>query len=200
VVSDWRFVSDKENEGFGGSLSARQHAFSPQGEFGPWIRSLPVAVVVEQSPDSRTLFVHGGLDPYFLDGGGGNAEQVLAALDAHIATLLHRIDTKGPAVAYEEPLLGEHGPLWNRFFAMKKPESVVCAALNKTLQAASATRKVVGHTVQDNGLVGTRCSGALVLGDVGFSPYYNPPNGRRLAVEYFSNATWRVIGEDGAVF
>jgi hypothetical protein len=192
LVRDFRFVSDLENEGFGGTLDARAHAFSPSGEVGPWLRSLPVAVVVERAnappdPEASLLFVHGGLHPFFLK----PSEDPLVTLDGEFAQILARVDERHN-VAYEEPMLGEHGPLWNRYFATgRRNEAAVCQALNETLALARAGRMVVGHTVQPDG-PSTRCKGRLVLGDVGFSPYYHPPHGFRIALEH-SPSSWKMI-------
>ena len=193
VVHDFRFVTDAENDGYGGSEGARALAFSPQGEFGPWLRTLPVAVVIEQTKGTdvvRKLFVHAGLDAHFLDSALTSPADALLELDRRFAGLLGKVDADHE-LAYSEPLLGELGPLWNRVFAMHRNETLVCHILNKTLTAAGADKMIVGHTVVEQGPT-TRCDGRLVLGDVGFSPYYSPPHGNRLALEH-------IIEFDGSI-
>jgi hypothetical protein len=144
-------------------------------EFIPFLRSLPVACVVQHGSTS-TLFVHAGLAPEFISRGsvsGLNAEFRNLVEDGH----------------YEDPLVtGENGPLWDRGFALNQDEATVRRSLMRTLALTGTSKMVVGHTVMPE--VTTRCGGRLVLSDVGFCPFYR---GHRLALEHRGDRTHTVI-------
>lgn len=156
------------------------------GEFGCFVRSFSLVTVVDTG-DVRILFVHGGLTDDFLHG-----EHPIEDLNDQFSDYTSMIYLRSQS---DEKLLSWHGPMWSRFFALETNESSVCSALESTLRLADADKMVVGHTVQPRSQVTTRCKGRLILGDVGFSPYYY---GHRIAIEHFPNGTHKVI-EDNKV-
>jgi len=164
LMGYFHYGTPKETEGF--APATRFDAFHQTiGEFGAFLRTLPAACVVERAngtSDSAVLFVHGGLSTKFLRSG---SKDPIKTLNKELARYLQH-EMKQLAKYYEEPLLSEHGPLWNRFFALGRNEGAVCSELQQTLEVAQAGKMVVGHTVQRTGSVGTRCGGRLVLGDV----------------------------------
>lgn len=176
LYDDFRFATAPETAMFG-SLSARRTAFSRRGEFGAWLRRLPAAAVIGREgagPDAAVLFVHGGLEPARL-GPSPPEGDPLEELNARVKWMLR--DYEGVALyqrldAHGGGLFGDEGPFWSRFFALKPDEGVVCNALATTLELVHAGKMVVGHTVQMGGRARTRCGGRLVLGDVGFAPFY----------------------------
>lgn len=186
------YATPGETRGFGGTDESRAFAFSKNGEFGEYIRSFPTALVVRQAvgaESSATLFVHGGLMPQFLTmykTRGGSAVQ---NLNDYVKTLLDRNDLPES----QDLVFSEDGPFWNRYLAMGKDEAKVCSALMQTLELSGADKVVVGHTVQQGGVAGTRCGSRLILGDVGFAPYYY---GSRSGLEHFANGEikeWRAV-------
>lgn len=147
---DWRYVDPGDLAAYGGE-EARRAAFSPEGEDGRWLRSLPAVARVGQ-----TVFVHGGVHPDFAAGG-------IDALNARVAAAID-----APA---EDPAIGEGGPLWYRGYVQDPPETA-CPLLDRALSALSAERMVVGHTTRRDGHIEPRCGGKLLVIDIGISDAY----------------------------
>ena len=150
-----------------GSLEMRQ-AFSRDGEYGKWLRDLPVVVKIDQ-----LVFVHGGLSPAVAPlGCAAINEQVHRdltsdldkTLEAPLATLTARVD----------------GPLWYRGLA-QEPEAFA-TQLDDILAKASARAIVIGHTVTPTGRITTRFGGRVVEIDTGMQPAY-ALGGRASALE-----------------
>jgi len=99
-------------------------------------------------------------------------------------------------------LMGEHAILFmhagivdeseefTRFYSHETDESLVCDKLHDVLLSFESSKMVIGHTVQAEAKVRTRCDGKLVLGDTGFAPYYF---GHPLGLEHYANGTHRTI-------
>jgi hypothetical protein len=68
------------------------------------------------------------------------------------------------------------GPLWDRVLAMDD-EGLVAKDLDAVFKALGASRMVVGHTVDLEG-VSTRAGGRLIRIDVGMSGVYGGPASR----------------------
>lgn len=81
------------------------------------------------------------------------------------------LETKTPQELFEAPIFGEHGPTWYRGYALDSEESI-CAVVDEALAHLNVKRMVVGHTVQEDGRIHTRCQGKVVLIDVGISSFY----------------------------
>ncbi len=134
-------------------------AFSEDGIYGAYLRSLPAAIRI-----GEVLFVHGGLTPRF-------AERGLKQLDELIATSWARGPQTAMDLTPDSPLAAEDGPLWCRSYAAA-PEEDIDDDLNKALEAVRASVMVVGHTRTD--LIGgkrghplVKHSGRLICADVG---------------------------------
>jgi len=124
-------------------------AFSADGTYGKFIRSLPAAIRV-----GSVLFVHGGLTPRFVDMG-------LQGLADHLAD-----GWRGkPKTAYDLPpdhaIVAEDGPLWDRssILSARARDQVELA-----LKATQSTCMMVGHTRTDH-LDGGECGRPLPLFD-----------------------------------
>jgi hypothetical protein len=165
IMGRFHYATPEEDKGF--APQPRELAFDfKKGEFGAYIRSFPAACVVERSSrekDASVLFVHGGLSPLFLT----QSKDPIKQLNLNLANYVN-VEMQKLKSLYHEPLLSEHGPMWNRFFALGKDEAQVCSKLQETLDIARAGKMVVGHTVQTRSNVGQRCGGRLVLSDVSF--------------------------------
>lgn len=61
--------------------------------------------------------------------------------------------------------VGGDGPLWSRAFT-SEPDHKLCPAVSRILNAVGAQRVVVGHTIQENERINTRCGGKVVFIDV----------------------------------
>jgi hypothetical protein len=146
---DWRYVDPGDVAHFGGP-EARRAAFSESGVYGSWLRTLDLAQVVGDS-----VFAHGGITPEYASVGidGINAQ-------AH-----------GSWNNPDAAVFGSDGPLWFRGYVQEE-ESLACPALKTALNALGVKRMVVGHTTRRDGKIQARCSGALVVIDIGIADGY----------------------------
>ncbi len=150
-----------------GWVEMRQ-AFGRDGEYGKWLRDLPVVVTID-----GIVFVHGGISPAVAPLGCGaiNAQvrrELTSDLDktraAPLASLAARVD----------------GPLWYRGLA-QEPDTFA-PQLTDVLARMHARSIVVGHTVSQSGRITTRFDGRVVQIDTGMQPAY-VPDGRASALE-----------------
>ncbi|KAI9280665.1 Metallo-dependent phosphatase-like protein [Sporodiniella umbellata] len=158
LIGDWRYVYPGEPETFGG-IEARKKAFKQDGFVGEYLTLLNMTAQV-----SNTVFCHGGIHPHFAQYGiewinHQTHHSILEFMDSQG----HKGDTYG--------IFGGHGPTWYRGYAVDD-EDTVCGVLDEALKLMGADRMVVGHTVQHDGLIHTRCAGKVILIDVGISAVY----------------------------
>jgi hypothetical protein len=73
-------------------------------------------------------------------------------------------------------------------------EDEICSVLDQALEMMEANRIVVGHTVQHDGRVHTRCGGKIILIDIGISNAYG---GRKGALEIRGNNV-KALYKDGS--
>lgn len=153
LQGDWRYVSEADTEGFGG-IAGRRKAFAKDGDYGRFLRTLPVVAQVDD-----LVFAHGGVTQGFAE---------LGVEGVNTTARLHYDDPPGPD---GHPVHGETGPTWYRGF-VHDPESLACPHLERALAALGATRMIVGHTTQRTGVVLSRCEGRFTVIDVGISAHY----------------------------
>jgi hypothetical protein len=128
-------------------------AWQPAGEYGQWVMSNPIAVMVND-----TIFLHGGLGPEY----------------CHLS--LREISEQGWAQLqnYDHSVDGvvndEDGPLWYRGLA-REDEDYFAPAVEQILERYGAARIVVGHT-PTGGVVWPRFNGRVVVNDTGIAAYY----------------------------
>eukprot|EP00850_Spirogloea_muscicola_P010067 SM000058S18497 [mRNA] locus=s58:190102:193078:+ [translate_table: standard] len=134
--------------------------FSSNGVFGRRLARLPAAVMAGEGMCS-TIFVHAGIMPEHIRSG-------VAALNKDVLDC--NVGNRSASRLSCSRLLGESGPLWQRAYA-RQPEAEVCPRLHQVLALVKATRMVVGHTPQKEG-IRTRCGGALALIDAGICERY----------------------------
>jgi len=179
---------------------AHRHAFSADGQYGKWLLSKPVVIVINE-----TAFVHGGLSPMIsgigLDGVNGRlrgemveyVQQLGVVFEAGALLpsdgfhdhpeLLSRymlpLDTQADvleAIAAVKKLNASNlhsldGPLWYR-------GNVVCSELVESdklaavLQAIDARRVVIGHTPTPGRRVLERLDGRIIEIDTGMLNNY----------------------------
>ena len=150
LMGDWRYVSTKDVESFGGK-DKRIEAFSDGGTWREWIIQHDTVVKVQGN-----IFVHGGVTPEFAQKGiDGINQEVRESLKSQ-----QRSD-----------ILGSSGPLWFRGY-LRDSEAVACPMLEETLALLKAKRMIVGHTTQRSGQIMERCGGKLIGIDTGISAHY----------------------------
>jgi Calcineurin-like phosphoesterase len=160
----------------------RKQAFSAQGEYGAWIRTLPVVARI-----NRVVFLHGGLTP-----------ETAALGCAGINSTVHRELNQDFEKTASNPLAtlaaGENGPLWYRGLA-KEDETTFAPSVEKILQEMDARAIVVGHTVAKTGRIETRFGGRVVMIDAGMTEVYG---GHRAALEIDADGSFRALYPDSA--
>jgi len=163
-------------------------ALGPEGRYGKWLRTLPVAVLI-----GDVLFVHGGVGPELR---GLTVEEInlkaakeLAAFDkareymikerlipttAGLSSMVaeyRKMEKPDPnlvglADADQWYLRWEHGPLWFRG-THKWDEETQGAEMAEILDGIGAGRIVGGHSVQHPARIQVRFDGRVFLIDTG---------------------------------
>ncbi|KAI7902380.1 Metallo-dependent phosphatase-like protein [Cokeromyces recurvatus] len=179
LVGDWRYVYPDEVETFGG-FEARKLAFKKDGFIGQYLTLLNMTTKV-----GSTVFCHGGITPFFSRRGidwinDQTHESIIPYMESHG----HYGDDK-------YGLFGGYGPTWYRGYALDD-ESKVCDILDEALELLEANRMVVGHTVQHDGAIHTRCGGKVILIDIGISNAYG---GRKGALEIRGNNVFALYAD-----
>ena len=131
---------------------ARVQAFRPGGPYALLLAERNVILQVGEN-----VFVHGGVLPQHLEYG-------LERINAETQEWL-RGDRSRPEV-----MRGKDSPIWTRRFS-DEVESDDCETLSAVLESLHATRMVVGHTVQDEGMR-SYCDGKVWCIDVGMASAY----------------------------
>ncbi len=131
----------------------RAAAFAPGGPYATMLADRPIAVKI-----GPNIFVHGGILPKHVAYG-------LERMSDEVRDWLLGKTAKAPAI-----VMGEDGPVWSRAYSAA-PGREECAWLTETLAALGATRMVMGHTVQRNGVT-SACGEKGWRIDVGLSHYF----------------------------
>jgi hypothetical protein len=139
------------------SARGRAIAFSPGGAYALKLADHPVIVRV-----GDTVFAHGGVLPKHVTAG------VDALNDGTRDWLL------GKAPHPPEGVLADDGPVWTRLYSDGSPSDAACEKLGMALEALSAKRLVMGHTVQKAG-INSVCDGKGWRIDVGLAHLYGGP-------------------------
>ncbi|KNZ62137.1 uncharacterized protein VP01_130g15 [Puccinia sorghi] len=200
ALGDWRYVTKEDIETFG-SAESRRRVMSTEGWIGQsWLANYSVSARVpyrlgdatpggkrrftESEEDSKdddpfldaaTVFVHGGITPEY-------AAKGLTEINRIGKALLHRAlqghlpyDHLPPHTPHEEAqLYSEHGPLWERSYALDDDEHRICRQIQLANKRLNVRRMVMGHTPQFNGIT-SRCDGMILLIDTGISSAYGGP-------------------------
>jgi hypothetical protein len=128
-------------------LGGRTAAFAPGGPYAKMLATRPVILSLEGN-----VFVHGGVLPKHVTYG-------VERINAETKTWL---ESGGQEPAF---LTASDAPVWTRLYS-QDPNAAACATLGDALTALGAKRMIVGHTVQDAGIV-SACDGKVWLIDVG---------------------------------
>ncbi len=149
---DFRYVTPGAMGAFA-DVQGRGGAFAPGGSYARMIAERPIVMKV-----GDTVFVHGGVLPKHVRYGLDKMN------DETRDWLLKKSPMMPPIVS------GEDGPVWTRMYsAAPGPEE--CATLDETLAALGATRMVMGHTPQRNG-ISAACGSRAWRIDTGMSKFY----------------------------
>ncbi len=150
-----------------GFVEMRQ-AFGRDGEYGRWLRQLPVAIKID-----GLLFVHGGVSPAVAAlGCEGINDQVKRELTSDLE--------KTRANALASLTARADGPLWYRGLA-QEPDTFA-PQLTEILAKLQVRAIVVAHTVTPLNRITTRFDGRVIEIDTGMQSAYIP-DGRASALE-----------------
>lgn len=133
-------------------------AWAANGEIGSYIGGLPSVVVLGDN-----LFVHAGLY-------GGQDLETASALNQRVSTALAERDVSDETVLYDD-----FGPLWYRGMA-SNPCAEERANIDRIKTFYGVSRIFIAHTPTGGAIV-PRCSGDVVLTDVGLSAAYGGHRG-----------------------
>ena len=129
-----------------------QIAFSPQGEYGRWVRGNDLMVKI-----NGILFLHGGISP------------ATATLGCTAINAMARAEIKGanPPVDQDKSITtGADGPLWYRGLADGN-SGVGVAEVDAILKAMDAKLMVIGHTQPADFKIRAALDGRVVMIDTG---------------------------------
>lgn len=139
---------------------AFREAMCPQGWYGAYIKTLPVAFKL-----GSLLFVHGGLSPSWAEVGLKGLQEETERCWAEAPRFYQELDPHG---LFRDPL----GPLWHRAYCVANAQ-VVKDDLRAALDQLGARQMLVGHTRTDTVQFGqasvplARHRGRLIMTDVG---------------------------------
>jgi TPR repeat protein len=135
-------------------FAQRRAAFAPDGVYGSWIRSHNSVVKID-----RTLFVHAGLGPKFMDWQVG-------AINASVRQELTEFTRLHGGVTVDPD-----GPLWYRGLAAGD-EHQLQPLVDHLLQHFDVDRIVIGHAYAEAAIT-PRFGGKVVMVDIGISRVYD---------------------------
>jgi hypothetical protein len=162
-----------------GWIEMRQ-AFGRDGEYGKWLRDLPVVVIID-----GFVFVHGGVSPAVAPLG-------CAAINAQVRRELTNDLDKTRATPLASLAARVDGPLWYRGLA-QEPDTFA-PQVAEMLSSLHARSLVIGHTVVPSGRITTRFDGRVVQIDTGMQPAYTP-DGRASALEIRNGETTAIYAD-----
>ena len=161
------------NERYPPGYVEHRRAWNEGGQYGDWVLSNPVAVVVNDS-----LFLHGGISCKH------NADSLQTLTDGvHAELAMAQLPADGLVI-------GADGPLWYRGLA-SAPEAEEADNLAAIRENFLVSRVVVGHTPTP-GVVTPRFDGAVVIVDTGISRHYG---GYSSYLEILPDGVWAGYGD-----
>jgi hypothetical protein len=149
-------------------LFEMRQAFGRDGDYGRWLRQLPVTVKID-----GVIFVHGGISPAVAPLG-------CAAINEQVRTELTTDLDKTRQAPLESLTARVDGPLWYRGLAQES--DAFAPQVDEILSKAQARAIVVGHTVTTTGRITSRFDGRVIQLDTGMQPAY-VQGGRASALE-----------------
>jgi len=152
-----------------GNVYLREKQFSYHERYGALIRKEMNATVIV----GDTLFVHAGLlsihlENMTIDDINRHFHNILINAPSHPSEFSDDIYSKP---IFTDDYFSDYGPTWTRAL-FEGPEYGVCNDLYQTLNMTNTNRMVVGHSIQRDGKIHTRCDNHLYFIDVGMSKAY----------------------------
>ncbi|KAI9293526.1 Metallo-dependent phosphatase [Neoconidiobolus thromboides FSU 785] len=175
LSEDYKDVSEEDITKFG-SKEKRKKEFSKIGKIGQYLRNLNVTAKVHD-----TIFCHGGIN---LDWSKKKIEGLNK--ESHEYLLLDSANELSKRAIFTKEA---DGPLFYRGYANDE-ENKVCSKLIKALDNLGAKRMVMGHTVQKNNKITTRCNNRAILIDIAISSFYD---GGHLGAFEFTDSYMRAV-------
>jgi len=171
MQGDYRYLSPNDVAEYG-SIENREEAFSLHGEYGSFLRREmdPIVIIGD------TIFIHAGLTSEYAYIGINDINERIHNLLIN-APSYEELYEFNKQQNYTHPIFSDHlfsdyGPLWTRFLSLELNEKAVCNDLDVVFNIIKVNRMVIGHTVQDQGKINTKCNNRLILIDIGLSSYY----------------------------
>jgi hypothetical protein len=155
TAGDLRYVTPRAMAAFD-DLGGRARAFAPGGEYALRFANQNVIEIVGDS-----VFVHGAVLPHHVEYG-------IERINREVRAWFRGDRTELPAIARSED-----APVWDKRFSDEAVESD-CVELEQTLTLLGASRMVVGHEAQAQGIT-SACDGKIWRIDVGLSAFYGGP-------------------------
>jgi hypothetical protein len=136
---------------------ARSAALSPGGHYASSVASFPVVLQM-----GETIFVHGGVTPYW-------AEYGVDRINEEVSRWFAGEIEQPPSALGWDPRNDDDNVMMSRHFSEAVGEKE-CAMLNESLRILGAKRMIVAHTVQET--ITSFCDEKVWAIDVGMSRYY----------------------------
>jgi len=144
-------------------------AFRPGGPYAKIFGNHNTLMII-----GKTLFLHGGLTPKFMDLGIENINKL-------VSNWMKGIGPRPPLITNSK------GPLWSRDYSSKiSPKK--CIELNVVLNHLNLTRMVVAHTAYNQ--INSACNEKVWRIDVGMSAHYG---GRIEVLEILQDTTINIL-------
>lgn len=169
AMGDFRYVTDGGFAAFASEASdtvdvsrfpprarGRAAAFLPGGTYARRLAERNAVIIV-----GDTVFAHGGVSPAY-------AKRVDEVNELSRKWLAGALEDPRPAVAV---LMDQTGVVWTRAYSDGTPSEEACAQLSEALRLLSASRMVVGHTVQNSGIT-SACDNKVWRIDTGMARAY----------------------------
>ncbi|ORX72572.1 Metallo-dependent phosphatase [Anaeromyces robustus] len=176
-----------------GTLEDRKKAFSLNHKYGNFLRKEMEPVIIIDD----ILFTHGGLIKKYAELGIDNLNKkihnILMETPYDFSLYDKGENSTEPIVS---DLMMDDGPTWSRRYTSFKPdeEKEACDELSEVLKMTNTTRMVVGHTVQKDGLIKTKCDNKLVVVDIGITASYGSHFGY-LEINRKNNEFWAIYNK-----
>ncbi|KAG0151763.1 hypothetical protein CROQUDRAFT_650800 [Cronartium quercuum f. sp. fusiforme G11] len=121
---------------------------------------------------AAAAFVHGGITPEYATIG---ITEINRVGHSFLERALQNVKANGglpSGTPHDERMFySEHGPLWERSYALEENEEAICQQIETVIKTLKVRRLIMGHTPQFKGILG-RCTGKILLIDTGISSAY----------------------------
>jgi hypothetical protein len=130
---------------------------------------------VVSSSSVNTLFVHGGIDPHWINLVVPASSSAPSLVDALNEFAYNTIMNAGGSLEDLSSLEERQSPLWIRDLAEMNSDYVCEKLLPNILRQFKVARIIVGHTPQDDFRMKSLCEARLILADASMSAWMSTP-------------------------